>query len=435
MTNNIFRIDLLATGGNFVNVTDDGTGIDWLVIQGSYAYTTDIRLNYSFNSTASDASGKYSTYSVATGYQTNTLVVSGVIENVRGCDTADFIVGNEVANLIYGDQDRTGVGGNDTLNGADGKDKLFGGVGSDYLYGGAGNDTIYGDAGNDSITGDAGADTVEGGTGADTVSGGATAGDTVAYTASTAGVSISLTHGTATAGHGGDAEGDQISGFLNIIGSAFNDVLIDTVKTTISFGYNDNSFAGGAGNDRFEMGGGNDTAYGGAGNDTMFGEVGGDKLYADDGNDLLNGGPGNDRLYAGAGQDTLLGGTGRDSLTGGIGADQLTGGDQADVFIYTTLSDSTTGLAGRDTIADFKQVQADKIDLHLIDANTATGAIDDAFSFINTSAFTLNVAGQLHYRTVTGGIVVEGDTNGDTHADFAIFLSGISSVVLGDFTL
>lgn len=430
MTNNIFRVDLLATGGSFVNVNDDGTGIDWLEIRGSYTDTTYLNLNYLNSSPSTEASGLY-----YFGGNASTLVVHGLIENARGCDTSDFINGNELGNVLYGDQGRTGVGAADTLSGADGKDLLYGGAGSDSLYGGADNDTIFGDAGNDQITGDAGSDTIEGGLGADTVSGGATAGDTVAYVASAAGVSVSLTHGLTTAGHGGDAEGDQISGFLNIIGSAFNDVLIDTVKATIAFGYNDNSFAGGAGNDRFEMGGGNDTVHGGVGNDTVYGEVGGDKLYGDAGNDFLYGGQGNDRLYAGAGQDTLSGGTGRDFLTGAIGADSLAGGDQADMFIYATRADSTTALAGRDTIADFKHAQADKIDLHLIDANTGTPGIDDAFTFINAAAFTLNVAGQLHYRGVAGGIVVEGDVNGDTLADFAIFLQGISSVAFDDFSL
>lgn len=430
MTNNIYRIDLLASGGSFVNVTDDGTGTDWLDMQGSYTDTTFINLSYSHNFPSSDASGQY--YS---GGHTNTLVVQGLIENVRGCDTSDYVIGNELANVLYGDQGRTGVGGNDTLNGADGNDKLYGGAANDQLSGGADNDLLYGDSGADTLDGDAGADTVEGGAGADKLSGGATAGDTVAYVASGAGVTINLTHGLTTIGVGGDAEGDQITGFLNILGSALNDVLIDTVKTTIAFGYNANSFAGGLGDDRFEMGGGNDTAFGGFGNDTLLGELGSDKLYADVGNDQLYGGLGYDKLFGGAGQDSLFGAAGKDSLTGGAGADSITGGDAADVFIYASAADSTTGLAGRDTIADFQHAQGDKIDLHLLDAQTATPANNDAFTFIATSAFTLNVAGQVHYRAVSGGIVVEGDTNGDTTADFAIFLKGITSVAIDDFTL
>ena len=54
----------------------------------------------------------------------------------------------------------------------------------------------------------------------------------------------------------------------------------------------------------------------------------------------------------------------------------------ANTFIYGQMSDSSAAL--RDTITDFIP-GSDKIDLHLIDANLATGT-DDAFSFIGTAA-------------------------------------------------
>ena len=58
MANNTYRIDLLAAGSSTVTVTDDGTGTDWLVIQGSYADSTDIRLNYFNSSPSTGASGQ-----------------------------------------------------------------------------------------------------------------------------------------------------------------------------------------------------------------------------------------------------------------------------------------------------------------------------------------------------------------------------------------
>lgn len=452
VANNIYEIDLLATAGSFIDVTDDGTGIDWLVIKGSYATATDIRLNYSNNRPANDAAGSYTAFSSGTGTQTSTLRVHGVIENVRGCDSVDVIVGNALDNVIFGDQDRIGVGANDTLSGADGNDAVYGGSGLDVVYGGAGNDILFGDAGADSITGDAGVDTIEGGAGADTLSGGDDVGDTLSYAASAAGVQISITHGATTIAIGGDAEGDSISTFRDVFGSAFGDTLIDTDKGTISFGYNDNRFDGGAGDDRLDMGGGNDTAIGGAGNDTLLGEDGRDRLFGgsgDDslsggaaadilgggaGNDTLSGGIGADNLSGGLGNDVIRGGAGRDSLIGSSGADTLTGNSGQDFFIFTSAADSTTLLAGRDTITDFHHVEADRINLHAIDANTNTANVNDDFTtIVNAATFTGNSTGALHFHIVTGGILVEGDTDGDHVANFAIFLQGISTITTSDF--
>ena len=454
MANDRYQIQLLATGGNFVQVTDLGdTGIDWLEIKGSYAFATDIRLNYSNNTPANDAVGIYYTFSPGTGNQTNTLVVHGTIENVRGCDSADVVVGNELANLIYGDQARSGIGANDTLSGADGDDTVYGGNGLDVVNGGAGNDALFGDSGADSIAGDAGADTIQGGVGADTLSGGDDVGDTVSYAASAAAVQVSLTHGITTTGIGGDAEGDSISTFRNVTGSGFGDVLIDTVKGTIAFGYNNNQFDGGAGNDRLELGGGNDTGFGGTGNDTLLGENGRDRLTGGEGNDSLSGGADADALIGGAGNDTLSGGAGvdvltggggndllsggggRDSLTGGAGADRLTGDGGADVFLFTSAADSTVLLAGRDTITDFHTAETDKINLHALDANTTTAGVNDDFSgIVKATTFSGNSAGTLHYFVVNGSnILIEGDTDGDHVANFAILVEGITTITNLDF--
>ena len=145
--NDVYRIDLLASGSTTVFVSDDGTGIDRLEIQGSDAFATDIRLNYrnSFP-ICTDASGLFFTPGV-----THTLVVSGLIPNVRGCDSADYIADN----LLYGDHDN-GLGGNGTLGG-----------GTDTAMGGSGNDTLSGDGGKDKLTGSLGADLLAGGAAAD----------------------------------------------------------------------------------------------------------------------------------------------------------------------------------------------------------------------------------------------------------------------------
>ncbi len=101
--------------------------------------------------------------------------------------------------------------------------------------------------------------------------------------------------------------------------------------------------------------------------DTISGGRGNDKISSLGGNDTVSGGSGNDKLAGGDGNDVLKGGAGNDKITGGLGTDTLFGNGGADKFVFA-LGDSTT--AAPDTISDFKHSQLDKIDLHLIDANT-----------------------------------------------------------------
>src|SRR5437762_989821 len=100
--------------------------------------------------------------------------------------------------------------------------------------------------GADTITGGAGDDTIEGGAGGDTLTGGAGT-DTLVYSSSNAAVTVNLATNAAS---GGDAAGDVISGFENLTGSAFNDVLTGTSGVNVLDG-----------------GTGNDTITGGAGAD------------------------------------------------------------------------------------------------------------------------------------------------------------------------
>lgn len=117
------------------------------------------------------------------------------------------------------------------------------------LIGGSGEQTLIGGSGNDLIDGGAGNDVLSGGAGADTVS----------YASATAGVTVNLGLGRQdTTGAGIDT----ISGFENLTGSDFDDVLFGNAG--------DNVIMGGAGNDRIIGGGGADTLFGGAGADTFL---------------------------------------------------------------------------------------------------------------------------------------------------------------------
>jgi serralysin len=404
MANNIYVIDVLATGTPTVTVTDDGTGLDWLDFNGVYASPTSIRLEWTTQSgIATSASGFY----FSAGNIGHRLVVNGLIENVRGSDGSDFITGNHAANFIYGDQSIAGVGRADTISGGAGRDTILGGAGSDSIGGDDGHDDLRGGTGADTISGGAGVDTISGDAGADILSGGSEGGDQLSYRTSTAGVRVSLTYGSTTIGIGGHAAGDRIFGFTQVAGSAFADVLIDTVRDSASFG--DNS-----------------VFYGGGGDDILQGNGGFDKA---------SGGAGNDRLFGGADTDTLTGGDGDDMLVGGLGGDILFGNDGADKFIFTSVNQSFKQFSdfnvNRDTIHDFSRSDGDRIDLSGIDA--VPGGANNAFRFVGSNPF--SAAGDLRVVDTGTGFLVLGDQNGDGRAEFSLEILNVASLIAADFNL
>ena len=194
------------------------------------------------------------------------------IANFRG-------TGNSLNNTIIGGKGNDtldGSLGNDTLEGMDGNDTLIGGQGDDSLKGGNGIDTAsYALAGSrvtinlgtgtakgtttgtdallgvenaigstfdDSIAGNALSNMLDGGIGADSINGaggddiiiggaggdilnGGTGVDTVSYAGSMAGgVIVDLAQQLGTA-QGGDAQGDELSYFENVIGSEGDDTI------------------------------------------------------------------------------------------------------------------------------------------------------------------------------------------------------------------
>ncbi|MEI6747184.1 MAG: type I secretion C-terminal target domain-containing protein, partial [Methylococcaceae bacterium] len=142
---------------------------------------------------------------------------------------------------------------------------------------------------------------------------------------------------------------------------------------------------------------------------------------------------GNDRLTGTANNDKLSALVGNDTLIGGLGADRLTGGKGADIFKYASLKDSGTTAKTRDTITDFKHSEKDKIDLSAIDANEKLAG-DQAFTFIGSVAFNkTNASGQLRFDATSK--ILYGSTDADTTPEFSIQLSGVKSLVIGDFIL
>ena len=125
-------------------------------------------------------------------------------------------------------------------------------------------------------------------------------------------------------------------------------------------------------------------------------------------------------------------GAGADQLDGGAGDDRLVGGAGADRFYFTAVTDSVVG-ANADRITDFTRSQGDRIDLHLMDANTVAAG-DQAFTFIGTGLYT-GVAGQLRYAFNGADTTIAGDLNGDKVSDFHITLTGNIALQAADFVL
>ena len=311
-----------------------------------------------------------------TGTSANNTIDSGggddTIEGGAGADSMDGGTGGDT--LSYegssGGVDvdlgtNSAAGGDAAGDVIAGFEHLIGSDSSDNLTGEGSDNSIRGLAGADTIESLAGNDTVEGGAGADSMDGGSDE-DTLSYESSSAGVTVSLSSGSAS---GGDAAGDMFSDFENLIGSALNDVLTGDGQANALTGLSGNdALNGGAGNDTLDGGSGNDTLNGGAGNDTMDGGSGNDRYFVDSTGDVVIEAPGGgsdnvttsvdftlpDNVEQGSssdsadiaitgnalanfisgnsGNNTLLGMDGADRLIGGAGNDTLEGGADNDIL-------------------------------------------------------------------------------------------------------
>ncbi len=158
------------------------------------------------------------------------------------------------------------------------------------------------------------------------------------------------------------------------------------------------------------------------GNDRITGTATGDSIYGNGGNDTIN---------SGQGADQLIGGSGTDVLRGGAGFDRLWGGAGSDYFDFNVRTESSTTLASTDVIKDFDAY--DFIDLSTIDSNTKQAG-NQNFKFIGSQAFH-KIAGELHFVRGADHVLVQGDVNGDGHADFQIKVDGLTTIARYDFVL
>lgn len=180
-------------------------------------------------------------------------------DTIHGGLGSDVLRGGGGDDVIYSER------GNDEIRGGPGDDRLYGGHGDDQIFGGAGDDFIHGGLGIDVLQGGRGNDTIDGGYGWDVMNGGG-GNNTISFASAPrserrgGGVHVSLKTGRA------DGDGrDRLRRFHNIVGSAFDDVLI-----------------GNRGKNRL---------YGGPGDDTLTAAAGRNELHGGLGRDRCRGAP------------------------------------------------------------------------------------------------------------------------------------------------
>ncbi len=409
--------DIIHSGtGN--STIDGGDNVDTLTYAGrADGVTLDL-------GATPDGSGYVS--SIVNGSQTDLVKA---IENVTGGNGNNTLSGDSHDNVL------TGGSGNDFLMGRGGNDTLDGGAGTDtvsYSYAANGvtvdlqagtaavaagdndtlisienivgsdfNDNLLGDSHDNVITGGNGDDTINGRTGNDTLDGGA-GNNTVSFADQTNGVTLTLANaGTATATAGPDSI--TVSNFINIIGSAHNDVLTGNNQN--------NTINGGNGSDTLDGAGGAGDIVSYAGQTTgVTADLGAGTVVKGTGSDtftnfeIFNATDQNDYIKAGAlintingagGTDTLsyenigtsvnvniatgtttgaltqtftsieniTGGSAADTLTGDAGNNVIIGGNGNDILNANGGSDTLDGGAGNDTATYASYAQAINVNL------------------------------------------------------------------------
>jgi Ca2+-binding RTX toxin-like protein len=404
-------IELVNASGTVLASNDTGTG------DPTYPGHDDAYLTYTFQT----AGTYYIRVGLWNGAATAQPLIAGQtyqlnISLANSANVTTTTTATNTSSLVAdggeGNDYIAGTLGNDVLNGGNGNDtaaftNAFNGgsttgvtvdlniqgtaqntvaAGSDTL---TGIENLIGSALNDTLIGNADANVIEGGRGDDTLIGGA-GNDTASYAGASAGVTVSLALQGA-AQNTGVTGNDTLTGFQNLLGSAFNDTLTgDTGENTLT---------GGAGDDTLRTGGNAggtvDLLDGGTGSDTASFSG-----YAESVTATLRGA--NDGIAAVAGgQIAAL--RGIENLTGGSGNDVLTGDDNANVIEGGLGDDTLNGGAGNDTVA-FTGTTGVTIDLSIATAQNTGVGNDTIIGFENV-------------RTGSGNDTVTGDAGDNIFFD------------------
>lgn len=238
---------------------------------------------------------------------------------------------------------------------------------------------------------------------------------------------------------------DEGSHHGHINGGDNDDKLLDdSGSNLVTCGLGDDRIDGNAGDDQYVGGLGDDTvryASATAGIQVNLGEgrahsidrehdsgIGHDKLKSIEN---VTGSDFDDSLIGNARSNRLEGGNGDDELTGGRGADILVGGLGNDIFEYRKVKDVGLNKTS-DTIEDFTSGE-DTIDLSAIDAQRGHTR-NDAFNFLESapdSGTSANGAVWFDEETST----LYGSTDADSSAEFAIILTGVTTLTASDIVL
>ncbi|MBK8320983.1 MAG: DUF4214 domain-containing protein [Betaproteobacteria bacterium] len=380
-------------------------------------------------------------------------------DQIWGGTGHDMLSGNAGNDTLYGDAGDDGIfgdSGDDIISGGDGDDNVWGGAGNDFidggpgqldavaytqqvtvnlssgvafggegidsissiewvfgsdfgdsitgdanensLFGGDGNDTLFGEGGNDYLNGGLGDDFLDGGDGIDILS----------YAEAVFGISINITTGKSSGGHGIDT----FQSIENVGGSNFDDVIIGSVGANALIGGDGADVVYGQNGDDHLIGGrGDDILDGGEGMDWLdytsmtssliinlttgraFGEgsdqisnieivsggSGTDTIVGNEIANLFSGNAGNDFMYGSEGNDQLGGDAGDDFLDGGAGFDIATFADN--VGNYTLIKSGNTytvransGTDEVDTLTNVEWLDFDDISVSLTIQAKAAGA-------------------------------------------------------------
>ena len=317
-----------------------------------------------------------------------------------GEDTASYLGSSSGVNVSLltgrgagGDAAGDTLVGVENLRGSDFADVLVGNATDNRLHGGQGDDLLVGGGGNDSFKGDAGADRFDGGIGTDTAD----------YAGSFSAVTVNLQAGVGTAG---DALGDRFTSIENVIGTFYNDKIVGNAAANVLNGsFGDDMLAGGDGADTLEGSFGNDILEGGAGADVISGSFDVDLVtYAKSNGavsvnlatgtaagghaqgDVLSAienitGSAFADLLTGSRNDNIIrGGNGADKIRAGAGSDQIWGGTGNDAFLFNQADQPlTVGGANLEWIGDFVAGGVEDV-IDLAHAGTGYAALADVLA-------------------------------------------------------
>jgi Ca2+-binding RTX toxin-like protein len=390
----------------------------------------------------------------------------GIMPVFNGTSVSDTLpgsAGDDTINGLGGNDSLIGLDGNDSIDGGSGNDTLEGGLGADTLNGGAGIDwasyrnatagvtavlfwspsnlgeaygdtyisieNLWGSAWGDNLQGDNFDNTIIGGAGADSMAGWGGI-DTISYQTATAAIAVSL---AAQAGTAGDANGDILFDFENVIGGSGADTIVGTAG--------ENVIEGRAGADYLDAGAGIDWAsYANSGNAVTVdlttglgarGEANGDTLI------------GFENLRGGTRADILTGDTGNNVLAGGAGADTLDAGAGIDWASYEFSTGAVTanlatgagtqGDANGDVLSGFENLRGgagndsltgDAAD-NLLEGKGGRDTLDGGAGFDWASYETATVGVVANMSTTVG-------TTGDATNDVFVNIEGLRGSAFAD---